>query len=92
MLSTDLASAGHLVQSATGLFQYITSPANETHKVECGWTDTVLGSVSCAYSTAENMLHRARVRACDKVLMTDASGGVGAAAIRLAKRQRDFKT
>lgn len=68
--------------------QYTTAPANETHKVECDWSDIELGSVPCAYSTAENMLHRAGVQAGERVLITGASGGVGAAAIQLAKRRR----
>jgi NADPH:quinone reductase-like Zn-dependent oxidoreductase len=55
--------------------------------VGCDWTDIELGSVPCAYSTAENMLHRAHVRAGERVLITGASGGVGAAAIQLAKRR-----
>jgi hypothetical protein len=32
---------------------------------------------SCAYGTAENMLHRAAVRTGDVVLVAGASGGVG---------------
>ena len=40
----------------------------------------------CAYSTAENMLHRAQVGA-ERVLVTGASGGVGLAAVQLAKRR-----
>ena len=40
----------------------------------------------CAYSTAENMLHRAGV-ASERVLVTGASGGVGLAAVQLAKRR-----
>lgn len=68
--------------------QYTTAPANETHKVDCDWSDIELGSVPCAYSTAENMLHRAGVRDGETVLITGASGGVGAAAIQLTKRRR----
>ncbi|WP_368040215.1 zinc-binding dehydrogenase [Ruegeria atlantica] len=37
-----------------------------------------------AYSTAENMLHRASVGA-ERVLVTGASGGVGSAAVQLCK-------
>ena len=39
-----------------------------------------------AYSTAENMLHRAAVGS-ERVLGTGASGGVGLAAVQLAKRR-----
>ena len=46
-----------------------------------------MATIPCAYGTAENMLHRAKVRASDQVLVTGASGGVGSAAVQLAKRR-----
>ncbi len=69
-----------------GFAQYAKAPSRETHKVECDWSDAELASIPCAYSTAENMLHRANVDA-ERVLITGASGGVGLAAIQLAKRR-----
>lgn len=69
-----------------GFAQYAKAPARETHKVECDWSDAELASIPCAYSTAENMLHRAGVGA-ERVLITGASGGVGSAAVQLAKRR-----
>lgn len=54
--------------------------------VDSDWTDVELASIPCAYSTAENMLHRSGVVA-ERVLITGASGGVGSAAIQLAKRR-----
>ena len=51
------------------------------------WTDAELGSIPCAYATAENMVHRAAVTAADHVLVTGASGGVGSAAVQLARRR-----
>jgi NADPH:quinone reductase-like Zn-dependent oxidoreductase len=70
-----------------GFAQYATARAAETYKVECGWSDVELASLPCAYSTAENMLHRSGVRAGERVLITGASGGVGSAAVQLAKRR-----
>ncbi|KAF2626365.1 NAD(P)-binding protein [Macroventuria anomochaeta] len=67
--------------------QYTKAPAAETFAVNCPWTDVELGSVPCAYSTAENMIHRSRVTSGETVLITGASGGVGAAAIQLCKRR-----
>lgn len=67
--------------------QYAKAPAGETYKVVCDWSDVELASIPCAYSTAEGMLHRADVRAGEHVLITGASGGVGSAAIQLAKRR-----
>ncbi len=69
-----------------GFAQFAVAPARETHTVDCDWSDTELASVPCAYSTAENMLHRAGV-AAERVLVTGASGGVGSAAVQLAKRR-----
>ncbi|MEI9425569.1 alcohol dehydrogenase family protein [Mesorhizobium sp. Cs1299R1N1] len=67
--------------------QYMKAPARETYKVDCDWSDVELASIPCAYSAAELMLHRANVRMGEHVLITGASGGVGSAAIQLAKRR-----
>ncbi len=69
-----------------GFAQYAKAPSRETHKVDCEWTDAELASIPCAYSTAENMLHRSVV-GVERVLVTGASGGVGSAAVQLAKRR-----
>ncbi|MEM7226935.1 MAG: alcohol dehydrogenase family protein [Pseudomonadota bacterium] len=69
-----------------GFAQYAKAPARETYRVECDWSDSELASIPCAYSTAEGMLHRASVGA-ERVLVTGASGGVGSAAVQLAKRR-----
>ncbi|RJL09653.1 alcohol dehydrogenase family protein [Paracoccus siganidrum] len=67
--------------------QYTKAPARETYKVDCDWSDVELASVPCAYSTAEGMVHRAQVGKGEHVLITGASGGVGSAAIQLARRR-----
>ncbi|MEM9133320.1 MAG: alcohol dehydrogenase family protein [Actinomycetota bacterium] len=67
--------------------QYVVVPASEVFAVECEWSDAELGSIPCAYGTAENMLHRADVGADDHVLVTGASGGVGSATVQLARRR-----
>ncbi len=69
-----------------GFAQFVVAPARETHRVNCDWTDAELASIPCAYSTAENMLHRSGVGA-ERVLISGASGGVGSAAVQLAKRR-----
>lgn len=66
--------------------QFAVAPARETHPVVCDWSDVELASVPCAYSTAENMLHRVGL-AAETVLITGASGGVGSAAVQLAGRR-----
>jgi NADPH:quinone reductase-like Zn-dependent oxidoreductase len=67
--------------------QYALAPSRETYKVDCDWSDVELASIPCAYSTAENMLHRAGVREGEHVVVTGASGGVGSAAVQLSKRR-----
>ena len=69
-----------------GFAQYMSAPSRHTLKINSDWTDIELASVPCAYSTAEGMLHRANVVA-ETVLVTGASGGVGSAAVQLAKRR-----
>lgn len=66
--------------------QFTVAPARETHQVVSDWSDVELASIPCAYSTAENMLHRVSLGA-ETVLITGASGGVGSAAVQLAKRR-----
>lgn len=65
---------------------YVAIRSSETFAVDCDWSDAALASLPCAYSTAEGMLDRAQVGA-ETVLITGASGGVGSAAIQLAKRR-----
>jgi NADPH:quinone reductase-like Zn-dependent oxidoreductase len=70
-----------------GFAQYATVKSSAAYKVDSDWTDVELASIPCAGSTAENLLHRSAVSARDKVLITGSSGGVGSAAIGLAKRR-----
>ncbi len=67
--------------------QYLKVPAREVFAVRCDWSDAELGTIPCAYGTAENMVHRAGVRAGMRVLVPGASGGVGSALVQLVKRR-----
>ena len=67
--------------------EFVKVPANEVFPVESDWTDAELATIPCAYGTAENMLHKAGVTAGDVVVVAGASGGVGSAAVQLAKRR-----
>eukprot|EP01135_Chromosphaera_perkinsii_P010255 Nk52_evm1s2081 gene=Nk52_evmTU1s2081 len=51
----------------------------------CPLSDVQLAAVPCSYSTAANLLHRSRAGEGDAVLITGASGGVGLAAVLIAK-------
>jgi NADPH:quinone reductase-like Zn-dependent oxidoreductase len=70
-----------------GFADYVAMPAEMVVPVECDWTDIELASIPCAWSTAENMLERIGVKSGDRVLVAGASGGVGSAAVQLAKRR-----
>ena len=67
--------------------QFVKVPAAEVFPVDCEWSDAELGTIPCAYGTAENMVHRARVAKGEHVLIAGASGGVGSAALQLVKRR-----
>lgn len=69
-----------------GFAQYTKTASVDALKIESDLTDAELASFPCAYSTAEGMLERANVGA-EVALITGASGGVGSAAVQLAKRR-----
>ncbi len=66
---------------------YACVPAAHAHRIESALSDAELASFPCAYSTAENILTRIGLSAGERVLITGASGGVGSAAVQLAKRR-----
>ena len=67
--------------------QYARAPSAHAHPIETPLTDVELASFPCAYSAAENMLTRTALAAGERVLITGASGGVGSAAVQLARRR-----
>ena len=67
--------------------EYTVVPSRHAVKVDSSWTDVELASIPCSYSAAENMLSRAGVGDNETVVVTGASGGVGSAAVQLAKRR-----
>jgi len=67
-----------------GFAQYTAVRSSEVFVINSDWSDTDLGSIPCAYSTAEGLLHRSKLEK-ETILITGASGGVGSAAIQLAK-------
>jgi len=70
-----------------GFAEFTKVPAVHAHRIESPLSDAELGSFPCAYSAAENMLARAALRTGETVLITGASGGVGSAAVQLARRR-----
>ena len=67
--------------------QFVKVPAGEVFAVDCDWSDAELGTIPCAYGTAENMVHRAGVCEGQHVLVAGASGGVGSAVVQLVRRR-----
>lgn len=67
--------------------EYALVPSVHAHRIECSLSDAELASFPCAYSAAENMLTRIGLAKGERVLITGASGGVGSAAVQLAKRR-----
>lgn len=67
--------------------EYVKVPGSEVFAVDSDWTDAELGTLPCAYGTAENMLIRAGLSRGETVLVTGASGGVGSATVQLARRR-----
>ena len=65
--------------------QFVKVPGSEVFAVDCELSDEELGAIPCAYGTAENMLQRAGVHNAEHVVVVGASGGVGSAAVQLAK-------
>lgn len=67
--------------------EYAKAPAVHAYRVESRLSDVELASFPCSCSAAENMLTRVGVAAGETVLITGASGGVGSAAVQLARRR-----
>ncbi len=70
-----------------GFAEFAVAPAVHAYRIEVGLSDVELASFPCAYSAAENMLTRLGLRTGERVLVTGASGGVGSAAVQLARRR-----
>jgi len=78
----------YLGSDCDGAFaDYVCVPAINAHPINSSLSDAELASFPCSYIAAENMLGRAEVREGETILVTGASGGVGSAAVQLAKRR-----
>jgi NADPH:quinone reductase-like Zn-dependent oxidoreductase len=81
----DISYFGSEVDGAFA--DYARVPSANAQPINSPLSDAELASFPCAYSTAENILTRLGVAQGERVLITGASGGVGSAAVQLAKRR-----
>jgi NADPH:quinone reductase-like Zn-dependent oxidoreductase len=85
---SDHYGAAYFGSEIDGAFaQFTRVPAAHAYAIVSPLSDAELASFPCAYSAAENMLTRVNLAAGETVLVTGASGGVGSAAVQLAKRR-----
>ncbi|SFL09207.1 NADPH:quinone reductase [Pseudovibrio ascidiaceicola] len=68
-----------------GFAEFVSIDHRHVYPIQSQLNDLELASFPCSYSTAENMLTRANLKAGETVLVTGASGGVGSAALQLAR-------
>ncbi len=66
--------------------EYCAVPSRHLHDVTASpLSDLEIGAMPCNYGTAMGLITRAGVAAGDRVLVTGASGGVGLAAVQIAR-------
>lgn len=84
----DFYRAIYFGSECDGAFaEFAKAPAIHAHRIVSDLSDAELASFPCSYSAAENMLTRAALRSGERALVTGASGGVGSAAVQLARRR-----
>ena len=68
-----------------GYAAYTVAPTSNIYPIQSDYSDAELATFGCAYSTAENLIRRTNLGANESIVISGASGGVGSAAIQLAK-------
>lgn len=68
-----------------GFAQFTRVASRHAHAIRSDLSDVELASFPCSYSAAETMLTRAGLKSGETLLVTGASGGVGSAAVQLAR-------
>lgn len=82
----NIESAGYFGSECDGGFaEYVKVDARQVFPIDSDLTDAELATFATSSMTAANMLRRAQVAAGDTVLVTGASGGVGAALVQMVR-------
>ena len=82
----ELSSARYFGSELDGGYaEYTVAPVANVHAVDSSYSDEELATFACAYGTAENLIDRTRLGEGETIAISGASGGVGSAAIQLAK-------
>jgi NADPH:quinone reductase-like Zn-dependent oxidoreductase len=82
----DLANVDYIGHGRDGGYaDYVAVPAANAHAIRRDIGDAELATFGCSTVTAEHMLERIGVAAGQRVLVTGAGGGVGAAAVQLVR-------
>jgi len=82
----DLSRAKYFGSEVDGGYaEYTILPVGNIYPVNSGYNDAELATFGCSYTTAENLINRTGLSAGESIVISGASGGVGSAAIQLAK-------
>jgi len=82
----DLANVDYIGHGCDGGYaEYVVVPAANAHHVTRAISDAELATFGCATVTAEHMLSRIQLSQGQLVIITGAGGGVGSAAVQLAR-------
>ncbi len=82
----DLSTARYFGSETNGGYaEYALAPVHNVHLIDSDYTDAELATFACAYGTAENLIERSGLMERETIAISGASGGVGSAAIQLAK-------
>jgi len=88
IIRTSNGSVRYFGSDTQGAFaEFVAVPAANAIAIRSDLRDEDLASFPCSYLAAENMLARAGVARGEAILVTGASGGVGSAAVQLARRR-----
>ena len=88
IIRTRDGSVKYFGSDTPGAFaEFVAVPGENAIVIRSNLRDEDLASFPCSYLAAENMLVRAGVTSGETILVTGASGGVGSAAVQLARRR-----